>query len=127
MRACLRGNVSTGEPKNGHDEDVERRIGLARGTWQVLGKVWNSKELSKATKACMYEMLVLSTLLYNAETWTMREKQKQILRVFEMACLRKIEGVTRRDRIRNEEIFNSLNIRIGIIEYETSVYDTLDI
>src|SRR6218665_301077 len=34
-----------------------------------------------------------------------------------MACLRKIEGVTRRDKIRNEEIFNRLNrsIRIGII------------
>src|SRR6218665_1153638 len=95
---------------------VERRIGLARGTWQALGKVWNSKELSKATKTRMYEVLVLSTLLYNAETWTMKEKQKQRLRVFEIACLRKIEGVMRRDRIRNEEIFNRLNIRIGIID-----------
>ena len=47
--------------------------------------------------------------------WTLREKQKQRLRVFEMACLRKIEGVTRRDMIRNEEIFNRLNIRIGIV------------
>ena len=46
----------------------------------------------------------------------MKEKQKQRLRVFEMACLRKIEGITRRDRIRNEEIFNRLDIRIGIIE-----------
>src|SRR6218665_3521962 len=63
-------------------------------------------------KTRMYEVLVLSTLLYTAETWTMKEKQNQRLRVFQMACLRKIEGVTRRDRIRNEEIFNSLNIRI---------------
>jgi len=61
-------------------------------------------------------LVVLSTLLYNAEAWTMREKQKQRLRVFEMACLWTIEGVTRRDRIRNEEIFNRLNIRIGIID-----------
>ena len=69
--------------------------------------MWNSKELSKATKTpmYMYEVLVLSTLLYNAETWTLREKQKQRLRVFEMACLRKIEKVTRRHRIINEEIF----------------------
>ena len=96
---------------------MERRIGLARGTWQALGKVWNSKELSKATKTRMYEVLVLSTrILYNGETWTLREKQKQRLRVFEMACLRKIEGITRRDRIRNEEIFNRLDIRLGIID-----------
>ena len=49
-------------------------------------------------------------ILYNAETWTLREKQKQRLRVFEITCLRKIEGITRRDRIRNEEIFNRLRL-----------------
>ena len=54
----LGGNISTQE---GSDKDVERIIGLARGTWQVLGKVWHSKELSKATKTRMYEVLVLST------------------------------------------------------------------
>src|SRR6218665_180516 len=65
----------------------------------------------------MYETLVLSILLYNAETWTLMEKQKQRLRVFEMACLRRIEGGTRRDKIRrNEEICSSLNIRCGIID-----------
>ena len=32
-----------------------------------------------------------------------------------MACLRKIEGVTRRDRIRNTEIYSRLNIRHDII------------
>src|SRR6218665_3992454 len=109
----LGGNISTQE---GSYKYVERRIGLARGTWQALGKVWNSKELSKATKTRMHEVLVLSTQLYNAETWTVKEKQKQRPRAFEMACLRKIGGVTRRDRIRNQEIFNRLNIRIGIVD-----------
>ena len=61
----LGGIISTQE---GTDKDVERRIGLARGTCQALGKVWHSKELSKATKTRMYEVLLLSTLLYNAET-----------------------------------------------------------
>src|SRR6218665_3651372 len=102
-------NIST---QKGSDRDVDRRIGLARGTWQAFWKVWNSKEPSKATKICMYEVLVLSTVLYNAEIWTMREKQKQKLRVFEMACIWKIEGAMRRNRIRNKEIFNRHNIRI---------------
>src|SRR6218665_2335759 len=66
-------NIST---QKGSDRDVERRIGLARGTWQAFWKVWNSKEPSKATKICMYEVLMLSTILYNAEIWTMRKKQK---------------------------------------------------
>ena len=63
----------------------------------------------------MYETLVQSVLLYNSETWTLREAQKRRLRVFEMVCLRKIEGVTRRDRIRNEVIYDRLNIRQDII------------
>src|SRR6218665_1773618 len=105
-----------------HKKDLTRMWKGELG-WRVelskrWGKVWNSKELNKATKTRMYEVpvLVLITLLYNTEKWTLRETQKQRLRVFEMVCLRKIEGVTRRDRIRNEEIFNRLNIRIGIIE-----------
>src|SRR6218665_310971 len=62
----------------------------------------------------MYEVLVLSTLLCNVETWTVKERQKQRLRVFEMACHRgshekRQDKKRRRDRIRNEEIFNRLN------------------
>ena len=36
--------------------------------------------------------------------------QQNRLKVFEMSCLRKIEGVTRRDRIRNEDIFDRLKL-----------------
>jgi len=94
---------------DGPDADVSRRVGLARGIFQNLNKVWGSKEISKATKIQVYESLVLSVLLYNSETWTLKEAQKNRLRVLEMTFLRKIEGVTRMDRIRNEEIYARLN------------------
>ena len=42
--------------------------------------------------------------MYNTETWTLKEEIKRRLSVFEMTCLRRIEGVTRKDRIRNEQI-----------------------
>lgn len=76
--------------QDGSDKDVDRRIGLARGTWQALGKVWNSKDLNKI---CVYEALVLSTLVYNAETRILKEKQKQRLRVFELAGPQMIEEI----------------------------------
>ena len=44
------------------ENDVHRRIGLARGTRLALGKVYNFKELSKATKTRLYEVLILNTL-----------------------------------------------------------------
>ena len=66
-----------------------------------MNNVWTSKDISKATKLQVYQTMILSTLLYNSETWTFKTTQQNRLKVFEMSCLRKIEGVTRRDRIRN--------------------------
>ena len=108
----LGGNISTND---GSGKDIERRIGLARGMLQTLNRIWTSKELSKQTKMRVYETLVKSVLLYNSETWTLKEKDKARLRVFEMTCLRKIEGVTRRDRIRNEEIRGRLHVQQDIV------------
>ena len=102
----LGGNISS---TNGCEGDVTRRIGLARGIFQDLNKIWVSKEISKATKIQVYESLVINTLLYNSETWTLKEDQKDRLRVLEMSFLRKIEGVTRYDRIRNTEIYARLH------------------
>ena len=61
----LGGNISS---TNGCEGDVTRRIGLARGIFQDLNKIWVSKEISKATKIQVYESLVINTLLYNSET-----------------------------------------------------------
>jgi len=84
-------------------------------TVQSLSKIWSSNEISKNTKLLVYETLVLSVLLYNSETWTLKVTQQNRLRVFEMACLRRIVGVTRRDRIRNVEICNRLGSRPDVI------------
>src|SRR5664279_1059535 len=107
----LGGTISS---KDGPEYDVSRRIGLARGIFQNLSPVWTSKEISKPTKLRVYETLVLTVLLYNSETWMLREAQKHRLRVMEMAFLRKIEGITRRDRIRNEEIYSRLSYQMNV-------------
>src|SRR5271155_1537877 len=75
-------------------QDISRRIGLARGVMRSFDKVWRAKELSSKLKVKIYELLVLSVLLYNAETWTLREADNQRLLVFEMSCLRRIAGVS---------------------------------
>jgi len=42
--------------------------------------------------------------MYNSENWTLKQTQENRLRVFEKSCLRRIAGVTRRDRTRNKEV-----------------------
>ena len=73
----LGGNISTNE---GSEGDISRRIGLARGIVQSLSKIWTSREISKATKVTVNETLVLSVLLYNSETWTLKATQQNRLR-----------------------------------------------
>src|SRR6476661_7474316 len=71
---------------------------------------------SLGTKVIVYESLVLSLLLYNSETWTLREDTKQRLRVFKIGCLQRILGVTRRDRIRNAHVRERLNLSTDIVQ-----------
>ena len=42
--------------------------------------------------------------MYNSETQTIKEEQKRTLRVFEMKVLRKMRGITRRDRRQNVDV-----------------------
>jgi len=80
------------------DKDTERRIEVASGIVRRLGKVWAAKDIRTETKMMLYKTLIQSVVLYNAETWTLKQQQMRKLRVFEMAVLRRICGVTRRDR-----------------------------
>jgi len=59
--------------------------------------------------------LLQSIILYNSETLTMKKEQKRKLRIFEMTVLRKICGVSRKDRRRNVDILKELSIERDII------------
>jgi len=87
---------------------------LAAGIVRKLGKIWTSKDIRKVTKVTLYKTLVQSVVLHNAETWTLKQEHQRKLRVFEM--LRRICGVTRRDRKRNIDIINALDIDEDVVE-----------
>ena len=52
--------------------------------------------------------MVVPTLLYGRETWTILKRHESKLQAFDMMCLRRVEGVTRKDRVRNEEMKKTL-------------------
>ena len=59
------------------DQDTKRRIGLACGVMQNLNAIWKAKDITRKTKVKVYESLVCSVLLYNSETWTLKEAMKK--------------------------------------------------
>ena len=47
-------------------------------------------------------------LLYGCETWTILKRHESKLQAFEMICLRRVERVTRKDRVRRDEVRKAL-------------------
>ena len=55
-------------------------------------------------KKCLYEEVIVPTELYGAEAWGMKSAVRLKVNVLEMKCLRSLVGVSRMDRVRNEEV-----------------------
>ena len=97
-------------------EDVQHRIGKALGAFQALNKIRESKDIGSTTKIELYKVMIISILLYGAETWTLKKTDESKLHTFEMNCLQKILGVTRLDRIRNADIRERLGMKETVNE-----------
>jgi len=73
--------------------EMFRRIGHASSVMGQLTSVWRQSRLSLRTKLRLYTALVVSVLLYGAETWTLTKSDKQKLESFQMTFLRLILGI----------------------------------
>ena len=94
---------------DGCDDEIEQRIGTAaRVVGAMRKKVLERRELQKTTKRRVFNAMVVPTLLYSCETWTIKMRHESKLQAFEMMSLRRVEGVTRKDRVRNEEARKAL-------------------
>jgi len=71
-----------------------------------LTSVWRKSRLSLRTKLRLYNALVVSVLLYSAETWTLTKSDEQKLKSFQMSCLRRILGICWFDFVPNVSVMN---------------------
>ena len=53
---------------------------------------------------CPYEGVIVPTALYGTESRGMRSAERRKLNVLEMKYMRSLVGVSRMDRVRNEEV-----------------------
>ena len=64
----------------------------------------SNRGLGINAKKCLYAGEIVPTALYGAEARGMRSAERRKANVLEMKCLRSLEGVSRMDRVRNEEV-----------------------
>ena len=66
--------------------------------------VWSCKKVGLKTKIKLYKAIVVPTVLYASETWGTTKAINGKLDAFQQRFLRKILGVTYRDRVKNEAV-----------------------
>ncbi|KAK3885538.1 hypothetical protein Pcinc_010279 [Petrolisthes cinctipes] len=100
------------------DREISARISKAS---QALGRlhtrVMNHKCIKLATKIKVYKAVILTSLLYGCETWTLYRKHTKQLEHFHIRSLRSIMGIKWQDRVTNLEVLD----RASLISIETMV------
>ena len=66
--------------------------------------VLSSRGLGIKAQKSLYEGVIVPTVLYGAEAWGMRSAERRKVNALEMQCLRSLVGVSRMDRVKNEEV-----------------------
>nr|VZI38644.1 unnamed protein product [Spirometra erinaceieuropaei] len=93
------------------DDEVASRISKASQAFgRLRSTVWNRHGLQLSTKLKMYKAVILPTLLYGAETWTVYTRQVRRLNHFHLSCLRRILRLNWQDRIPDTEVLERTGI-----------------
>ena len=71
---------------------------------------------------CLYEGVIVPTALYGAEAWGMRSAERRKVNVLEKKCLRNLVGVSRMDRVGNEEVRRRAGIERELQEEQIGEY-----
>ncbi|KAK4314273.1 hypothetical protein Pmani_014425 [Petrolisthes manimaculis] len=92
------------------EREVQARLqGMGNAFRNVSGVIYD-RRMPLRLKAQVYRTMVRPAALYGAETWSVKEEHIKKLEVAEIRCLRAIRGVTRRDRMRNENIRQEVKV-----------------
>ncbi len=96
---------------NKMDDEINTRMSNASISFgRLKTKVWYNKDLTFKTKCSVYRAIVLSSLLYGAETWPVYKLTAHKFNTYMMRHLRQILNVKWWDFISNEKILAQANL-----------------
>ena len=89
------------------DDEVTARLAKASAAFGRLHKnVWDRRGITLETKLKVYRAIILTTLLYGCETWTVYQRHARKLNYFHSRCLRKLLGIKWQDMVPDTEVFS---------------------
>ena len=98
------------------DDEINTRIAKASAAFGRLSKnVWDRRGITTETKLKVYKAVVLTTLLYGCETWTVYARHAKKLNHFHTTRLRKLLGISWQERVPDTEVLT----RAGLTSVQT--------
>ncbi|XP_078077501.1 LOW QUALITY PROTEIN: uncharacterized protein LOC144499261 [Mustelus asterias] len=93
------------------DTEVNCRIAKASSAFgRLRSTVWERRGISPATKLKVYSAVVLTTLLYACETWTVYRRHARQLNHFHMTCLRRILRIKWQDKVPDTKVLSRASL-----------------
>ena len=74
-------------------------------------RLLKDRHVPKKAKLLIHMTILRPILLYGHESWILTKKLKSKITAADMKVLRLVKGVTRRDRIRNADIYDEFKIK----------------
>ena len=96
------GSIFTSDGKM--DREIEARIQKANRVTYQLAPLLSHRIIPMEAKRELIKSVFIPTLCYQCQTWTLSKAQQSKITACEMKCLRKTLNITRRDRVRNDEV-----------------------
>uniref|UniRef100_A0A8C6KI17 Reverse transcriptase domain-containing protein n=1 Tax=Nothobranchius furzeri TaxID=105023 RepID=A0A8C6KI17_NOTFU len=91
------------------DREIDRRIGSASAVMRTLSRsVVVKRELSQNAKLSIYWLIYVPILTYGRELWVMTKRTRSRIQAAEMSFLRRVAGLSLRDRVRSSDIREGL-------------------
>ena len=78
---------------------------------RLRGCIWDQSGIRLDTKLKVYRSVVLPTLLYECETWTVYQRHAKRLDHFHTSCLRELLKIKWQDRIPDTEVLKRAGIQ----------------
>ncbi|TWW57321.1 R2DM Retrovirus-related Pol polyprotein from type II retrotransposable element [Takifugu flavidus] len=103
------------------EREIDRRIGVASTVMRTLHRsVVVKRELSRKAKVSIYRSIFVPTLTYGHELWVMTERTRSRVQAAEMSFLRRVAGLSLRDRVRSSAIREELGVESLLLRVERS-------
>uniref|UniRef100_A0A8C6NIQ5 Reverse transcriptase domain-containing protein n=1 Tax=Nothobranchius furzeri TaxID=105023 RepID=A0A8C6NIQ5_NOTFU len=103
------------------EREIDGRIGAASAVMRALYRsVVVKRELSQKAKLLIYRSIFVPTLTYGHELWVVTERTRSQIQAAEMSFLRRVAGLSLRDRVRSSVIQEGLGVDPLLLHIERS-------